>query len=323
MNGMMINTAQFRFPPGSPRPSWTDIANFLKQLDTNLLDMESAYKTARDRSLFIKFTSMDAMKTALKKNSEPRVFLYASGESVEIRMTIAGADMRYVRIFDLPPEIDDEHLSLILEEYGKVEFVIREKFPPESGLGHLQTGVRGVYLDVKKSIPPSIVIAGWKGNVFYDGLKDTCFLCQAVGHRRDSCPKKKVLNPTPKRTEKPTSYAGVVAGNEVHQPEQETTEALEDDIIEVLEESFEQYTDIDSNQVQTQLTGGQEKVDSEKERRRKEGIAVLEDVAKAIQEAMANPQAKQRRAQYAASGSGSSSGSSTAPKKKCARQTRY
>lgn len=319
MNGMIINTVQFRFPPGSPRPTWADIGNFLKRLDIDLLDMETAYKTARDRSLFIKLTSI-AMKEALKKNSEPRSFLYSSGESVMVRMSIAGTDMRYVRIFDLPPEISDESLSLVLEEYGKVEYVTREKFPPELGLGHLQTGVRGVHLDVKRTIPPSIDVAGWKGNVFYDGLKDTCFLCQTVGHRRDSCPQKKAKNSTPKITETLVSFAGIVAGNDVEQAKQDATEALDDDIIEVLEEDFEQPTNtVDANLVQPTV---RDNTAEDREKRRKESVAILEGVAKAIHEAMVNPQAKQRRAQYASFGSGSSSGSST-PKKKCARKSKY
>lgn len=99
MSEMAVNTVQFRFPAGSPRPSWVEIAAFLKTLDTDLLHIETTYKTAEDRSLFIKFTSEEAMVESLKKNMQPRQFVYGSGKKIEVRMTIAGANMRYVRVF--------------------------------------------------------------------------------------------------------------------------------------------------------------------------------------------------------------------------------
>lgn len=137
MEEMFLNTVQFRFPLGSPNPTWAEIAKFLKELETDLKVMETAYKTAHDRSLFIKFVSSEAMKASLERNSEPRKFAYTSGKLVEIRMSIAGVNMRYVRIFDLPPELNDDRLSAVLGEYGKVERVVREKFPADLGLDHM------------------------------------------------------------------------------------------------------------------------------------------------------------------------------------------
>lgn len=105
-----VNTVQFRFPVESPRSSWEEIARFLKQLDTVVLIMETAYRTAHDRSIFIRFTSAEAMNESLRKNVEPRMFQYTSGRSVTVRMAVAGS--KYIRVFDLPPKIRDETLSL-------------------------------------------------------------------------------------------------------------------------------------------------------------------------------------------------------------------
>lgn len=82
MDGMVVNTVQFRFPPASPSPSWTEIAMFLKQLNVDLMKMETAYKTSNDRSLCVKFVSPEAMTEALEKNTETRRFQYSSGSSV-------------------------------------------------------------------------------------------------------------------------------------------------------------------------------------------------------------------------------------------------
>lgn len=321
----VVNTAQFRFPPGSARPSWEEIANFVKQLDTDPLDMETVYKTSRDRSLFVKFTSQEAMRESLKNNSEPRTFTYANGESVVVvRMCCAGTNMHYVRVFDLPPEVGDYNLAQVLGSYGIVDRVLREKFPSDSGLDHLYTGARGVHIDVKKRIPPAVDVLNMKARVFYSELSDTCFLCHAVRHRRDTCPQRGILNMKEKQQQEAVSsntYAGVLAGKEVVGIPVET---VEDEIIEIIEEEVLDEPPSDSaeeKQTETLVREPAAAADSDREIRRKKGIQELEKVAKAIQEAITNQNASQHRAQFAASRSGSGSGS--APKKKCARKTYY
>lgn len=247
MSEMVINTVQFRFPTGSPPPSWVEIANFLKQLDTDLMLMETAYKAAQDRSLYVKFISHEAMMESLGKNTEPRQFAYKNGKSVAVRMTIAGANMQYVRVFDLQPELPDANLSLTLGEFGRIEHVIREKFPSDLGLDHMYTGIRGVYMDVEKSIPPSIDVGDRKARVFYEGLKDTCFLCLGFGHRKDVCPQRKIRNKQDKKrqvNEESCSYADVVSGKESVPEVIKDTQTCEDDLIEVLEEDDGEYIDL-------------------------------------------------------------------------------
>lgn len=312
----IVNTAQFRFPMGSPRPSWAEIANFLKSLEADLLLIESAYKTAKDRSLFLKFSSLEAMMETLKKNAGPKKFMYENGRSVEVRMCIAGANVQYVRVFDLPPELSDECLSLVLGEYGKIDQVVREKFPVESGLGHIYNGVRGVFIDVETEIPPAVDVGIWKGRIFHDGLKNTCFLCRAVGHRKDSCPQRgtrKDQAQQQRKVRETCSYAAIVSQGAVS-PEQKSIP--EDDIIEVLE-------DLPSD-ITTDAEQGQSIVcvpEDDSEWRPMTQMEKLEEVAKVIKEAMGNPTADQRRAQFAASGTSSGSGSRV--RKKCARRTLY
>ena len=313
-----MNTAQFRFPTASPRPSWAEIASFVKQLEGDLLQIETAYRTAQERSLFIKFTSREAMTESLRKNADPRKFYYTNGEAVEVQMSIAGSNVRYVRVFDLPPEVSDERLSLALGEYGKVERLVREKYAPEHGLGHMHTGVRGAYMEIKKAIPPAIDVGSRRGHVFYDGLKDTCFLCHAVGHRKDSCPQRVRRN-----NQRPGSYAAIVSGQKPVAAAQQTVEVSEE-IIELTEEDIigettetEDINEEITDQHQAEKTGSEK--EREKEERRKEGIATLVQVANAISEAVGKQQASQRRAQFASSGSKEHS----RPKKLCARKSMY
>ena len=111
---------------------------------------------------------------------------------------------------ELPPEVPDKEISLVLGKYGKVKRVIREKFPADIQLD-IFNGVRGVYMDVKSEIPSALHFLNWRGNVFYSGNKDKCFICNQTGHQMNVCPKKRnqrsveVVDVVPSVT-----YAGVV-----------------------------------------------------------------------------------------------------------------
>lgn len=129
------------------------------------MEMETVYKMGEDRSLCIKFRTASAMEQALRRNAETVKFSYTNGRTVDIHMSRAGTNVRYVRVFDIPPEVSDEDLSMVLGAYGKIEKVIREKFPPNLGLDHMFNGVRGMYMDVDKDIPPTVDVLQWKGKV--------------------------------------------------------------------------------------------------------------------------------------------------------------
>lgn len=139
-------------------------------------------------------------------------------------MSVAGGCIRYVRIFDLPPELSDLDVSLILGKYGTVKRMVREKFPAELELD-LFTGVRGVYMDIKKEIPASLYFLHRRGRIYYDGLKQRCYLCKQEGHLKAICPQNAARRETDVKTEdqvlrpRPemaalvqSTYSGVVAG---------------------------------------------------------------------------------------------------------------
>lgn len=185
----MKNTLAFRFPPGAPAPSLVDTARFVKNLDADLDSMETTYKLVEEQCLCIKFKSLDAMKEAQAQIPEIVVFRYSNGERVEVKVSVAGCCTKYVRIFDLPPEIPDSEISAVLSRYGNVKRMVKEKFPADLNL-NMFTGVRGVYLDIKKVIPPTLYFLSRKGRIFYDGLKQKCFLCKEEGHLKADCPQK-------------------------------------------------------------------------------------------------------------------------------------
>lgn len=258
--------------------------------------METIYKMPQDKSICIKFKSSEAFEDALGCNEECLKFAYSNGTIVDVYMSSAGRNVAYVRVFDLPPELPDNALSSVLGQYGIVKRMVREKFPSGFGLNHLHTGVRGVYVDIEKEIPAALEVCDWKARIFYDGLKNKCFLCNLEGHRKDSCPQRKTQKRKEKRKE--VSYAEIVESGVVSLLDE--TDSVGEEMIE------EELIDAEIIQVTESEAARQQRLQEEEaEQKIRQGKALekLTNLASAIQEAVNKQQASERRAQFAASGS--------------------
>ncbi|XP_029734493.2 uncharacterized protein LOC115269851 [Aedes albopictus] len=228
--GVIENSVKFCFPLSAPRPTWAEIAAFLKSLDSSVTDMEAVYKMGDDRSLRIKFRNAAAMEDALHKNDGVLKFKYVNGKSVDVRMLPAGVNIQYVRIFDVPPEVTDDDLLAVISKFGKVQRLVREKFPPELGLDHLFTGVRGLFMEVEENIPPTLDVLNWKAIVFYEELRNKCFLCHSEGHRKNTCPQRETQQGKRRTTvaeRVACTYAQVVADAGAASEEQKAEEQPE------------------------------------------------------------------------------------------------
>lgn len=298
------NTLQFRFPAGASPPSWMEIAEFIKRIHTDVMQVEVVYKFPPQRSVCMKYKTREAMEEAQRRNAGVIKFYYADGKVVDVDVTTAGSNVAYVRLFDLPPEVNDNVLDTALSHYGKVVKIVREKFPTGLGLDHLLTGVRGVYLELEigKEIPASLEINTWKVRVFYDGLKEKCFLCNQEGHFKACCPMRKTKSKTEKKQKEkrqPASYAGVVETG---------TASLSDDVViieeEITPEEVIQQTVV--SVVEQMQMEQQRKVQAEEEEKRRRQEKALADLTKwtsSVIEAVNKQEANDRRAQFAAAGS--------------------
>lgn len=64
----------------------------------------------------------------MEKKVEPKMFTYSNSSCLEVRMFVAGINVRYVRVFDHPPEVSDDTLTLEMGKFGTtVQRVVREK----------------------------------------------------------------------------------------------------------------------------------------------------------------------------------------------------
>ena len=179
-------TLAFQFPDDAVQPTQVDMVRFIKSLKSDPRLMDTAYKVSDEKAVFIRFKNEEAMKFTLENNEERLPFHYNNGKTVMVHMSIAG-NTRYVRIFDLPPEIPDSDLRSVMTRFGIVKRIVRERFPAEYQLD-MFNGIRGLHMEVEKEIPKVLFFRNHKGTVHYDGIKLRCFACKSDSHLKKACP---------------------------------------------------------------------------------------------------------------------------------------
>jgi hypothetical protein len=116
-------------------------------------------------------------------------FKFDKGTIVKVQISEANGKLKYVRVFNLIPEVEDEHIANALKEYGTVKKQVREKFPATFGVD-IFTGVRGVYMEISKPLPPYMSIGNLRAKFYYQGMTEGCFFCNGTDHVKLNCPKK-------------------------------------------------------------------------------------------------------------------------------------
>ena len=101
-------------------------------------------------------------------------FCYLSGVEISYQVVI---------VSNLPCELDDSDVSLVLREYGEVKDVIRHT----DKLG-IETGDRRVLMVLKKHIPSKLSFEPFLAYVRYRGQPCCCNHCNWWGHTTRNCP---------------------------------------------------------------------------------------------------------------------------------------
>lgn len=187
MESTKKNTLVFEFPQEAMGPSLFGMSRFDKKLILDRTMIDTFYRNADERSIYIRFKTVEALNDAVLYNGEFHTFEYNDGSTVQVKMSVAGGMYKYVRIFNLPPEVSDDDIGRVFARYGKVRKQVREKFPPECEFD-VYSGIRGVYMDILKPIPASLFIRNSKARIYYEGFKNRCFHCKADDHLKINCP---------------------------------------------------------------------------------------------------------------------------------------
>lgn len=191
MNFSRKNTVKVNFPIGSIQPTDKEMVDFVLQYGLTTRELHSVYKDINDCCIYIKFNATEDMVNFLTNLQSNINFNYNNGENVKVTISDANVEFIYIRIFNLPPEIEDNSIIEILKKYGPVRSINKEKYPPSLGLD-VYTGVRGAFVEMRNEIPNIIYIQRFRARVQYIGQKEVCFLCKLEGHKKSDCPKNNI-----------------------------------------------------------------------------------------------------------------------------------
>jgi hypothetical protein len=184
------STIKVSFPDGHDKPGNRELLKFAFELGLEGSDIYSIYQeyTEKNRAVYIKLKE-DALVQDIVGRTFEANFKFESGALVRVHISEANGNLKYVRIFNLIPEVDDEHIENVLKEYGTVKKLVREKFPASLEVD-IYTGVRGAYMEINKPLPPYMSIGNLRAKFYYQGMTEGCFYCNGTDHVKLNCPKK-------------------------------------------------------------------------------------------------------------------------------------
>lgn len=183
------NTFKLCFASNVTIPAYIDILRFVANvLKVPAEKVHSIYKDENDQSFYLKFMDDGGFNKFHSEIDEVYQFQCKNGQCLSIKLEMASRLFRYVRIFNLSPEIEDKDIAIVMSRFGKIRQQVRERYPADLQYA-VFSGVRGVHMEVEKEIPANLFIGHFRVRIFYEGSKNKCFFCKAEGHLKVNCPK--------------------------------------------------------------------------------------------------------------------------------------
>uniref|UniRef100_A0A8D8LFE3 (northern house mosquito) hypothetical protein n=1 Tax=Culex pipiens TaxID=7175 RepID=A0A8D8LFE3_CULPI len=195
-------TLRIHFGVGSRKPKDAEIFQFFRKQGWTSNDLSAMYR--EDHSLYVRFKSAKGMGEAFSRLGPKTTFSYSDGTAADVTVADAGGVSKYVRIFGLPPEVEDDRIKEVLEKYGNVQQLNRERYGAETGFS-IWSGVRGVFMEVIDAIPAQVRIQGLNARIYYEGLSDKCFVCGSKDHLKANCKYRGKVLENPTNSSKETS----------------------------------------------------------------------------------------------------------------------
>jgi hypothetical protein len=191
------NTVKVQLPGQCEKPMDAEVIRWIVQ-DLKMKAEELigvAQNPANDGIIFLKCIN-EAIMNGLIDKYNGTSFKYNDGTLVHVEMSVASENIRYVRIFGLPFEVEDEHIAGFFGSFGVVKRLVREKFPSHYNFD-VYSGVRGVHIDLKKDVPSFLYMRGFRVKIHYYGMREKCHICGSADHMKGECPKKPASVGTP------------------------------------------------------------------------------------------------------------------------------
>jgi hypothetical protein len=115
-------------------------------------------------------------------------FKYENGTTTSVKMSHESECIKYVRVWGIPPDAPDGDVARFFGNFGDVKRVVRERYPRELNCP-IETGVRGIHMDLRQDLPHFMYIRNFRIKVHYEGQKERCFGCGSTEHIRANCQK--------------------------------------------------------------------------------------------------------------------------------------
>jgi hypothetical protein len=184
-------TAKATLPGNADKPSYAEMVGFLfGTLGLKHEDVKSMYLSVTAKEIFFRcFNEHTVQKIVDEFDGAP--FKFQNGTVVNVKMSHESECLKYVRVWGIPPDAPDGDVARFFAHYGEVKRVVRERYPRELQCP-IETGVRGVHMDLRQDLPHFMYIRNYRIKVHYDGQKERCFGCGSTEHVRLNCPKKAI-----------------------------------------------------------------------------------------------------------------------------------
>lgn len=173
------------------RPTPLDVHLMIKQELCLAVDEVIAIHYDNLKGLvFIKVQSEDIVKRIIDKFDVIK-FKSEEGELFDVEVT-SDILVTTVRIHQVGIDVPDDVITEALRPFGIIQGPPRMECWPDKMPYPVLSGVRAVRIQLRRSIPSFIDIAGQRVLVTYPGQIRTCMVCSSTEHLRNECTRRNV-----------------------------------------------------------------------------------------------------------------------------------
>lgn len=205
------NTVKCQFEVGNVKPTDVEMLKFVMRHGLTEDEIYSCNMDTMERCIYVKFNQCEQMEEYLRRVNGSATFVYENGLIVKLKVTEATA-VKYVRVFNLPMEIEDREIAAAFSEFGEVVNVVKEKYIIPGITLQVYSTVRGVYIHMQKETPSQLRIRNCRARCYYFGQRERCFLCNSTEHRKSEC---RSMRPAD-AVRNTISYSDMLSGNETN-----------------------------------------------------------------------------------------------------------
>lgn len=192
------NTLQFEFSrlTRPVQPTSFEVHDWLVDVVGITSDQcHTAYYDLEQYCFFVKLMNPLMMDRILMKFPQGIEFRHSDKSVSTVYVYPADAEFKTVRVYNLPPEVENCLLKEVLSQFGQVKSIKNEMWSSKHRL-QCFSGIRSVEMQIRSNIPSHVIVGGYKAQVVYTGQTATCHICNESGHMRQACPKRvTVLKP--------------------------------------------------------------------------------------------------------------------------------